>query len=345
MRRRQKSVSARISPHQLELLRQAAGEGTLLILTHDNPDPDALAAGKALATLFESAWSIPSKLAYSGLVGRAENKAVLRLLTPEWQQVETLEDWSKYSAIAMVDTQPGGGNNSLPAAATPQIVIDHHQWASSKMDRVQWVDIRTDVGATVSIVYLYLEAMGIEPDAQLATAIFYGIQTDTRGLTRSTSPIDQEVYFKMLPRLDREKLVKVESAGLPREYFRTFVKGLQSAQVFGSVVVSYLGQMPRPDFTAEMADTLARLENTQAALCLGYHGDKMYLSLRIVPHLDAGALIRKIIVPTGRAGGHGVMAGGRVSLAGQPPDALANEIIKRFLENVKDLGGPPETLL
>lgn len=345
MPRRRKLASVRMSPRQLEPLRQAAGTGPLLILTHDNPDPDALAAGKALATLFERAWGIPSKLAYSGLVARAENKAVLRLLTPEWQQVETLEDWSKYSAVALVDTQPGGGNNSLPAVVTPQIVIDHHQWVSAEMDRVQWVDIRTEIGATACIVYLYLEAMGIEPDAQLATAIFYGIQTDTRSLTRSTSPIDQEVYFKMLARLDREKLVRVENAGLPREYFRTFVKGLQSAQVFGNVVVSYLGEMPRPDFTAELADTLARLENTQAALCLGYHDDKMYLSLRTVPHLDAGALIRKIIVPTGRAGGHGMIAGGRVSLAGQPPDALANEMIRRFLEIMKDLGGPPETLL
>jgi nanoRNase/pAp phosphatase (c-di-AMP/oligoRNAs hydrolase) len=345
MHRRQKLASARVSPRRLDLLRQTAGSGPLLILTHDNPDPDALAAGKALATLFERAWNIPSKLAYSGLVARAENKAMLQLLTPEWQQVETLDDWPQYSAIALVDTQPGGGNNSLPSAATPQIVIDHHQRASAEINKVQWVDIRTDIGATVCIIYLYLEAVGIEPDAQLATAIFYGIQTDTRGLTRSTSPIDQEIYFKMLPLLDRKKLVEVENAGVPREYFRTFVKGLQSAQVFGNVVVSYLGEMHRPDFTAELADALVRLENTQAALCLGYHDAKMYLSLRTVSNLDAGTLIRKVIMATGRAGGHGMTAGGRVPLEGESPDALANEIIKRFLEVMANLGGLPESLI
>jgi nanoRNase/pAp phosphatase (c-di-AMP/oligoRNAs hydrolase) len=322
---------------RLEQLRAAAGNGPVLILTHDNPDPDALASGKALAQLFQQTWGISSQLAYSGLVARAENMAMLHLLTPEWRPLEGVGDWGRYSAIALVDTQPGAGNNRLPPEVIPQIVIDHHHPLRSALESVPYVDIQTEIGSTVSIVYLYLEAARVYPDAQLATAIFYGIQTDTRGLTRGSSPLDQEIYFKMLPLIDRERLIQVEQAGLPREYFRAFVSGLQSARVYGHTVVSYLGAIHRPDFVAELADILIRLDNSRAVLCMGYHGATLYLSMRTAsPDYDAGSLIQKVIAGSGRAGGHGVMAGGQVPLADRSPDPIAAEIERQFISLMKD---------
>ena len=103
-----------VSQARLLELRKAAGPGPVLIMTHDNPDPDGLASGKALAVLLESAWQIPYHMVYSGLIARSENIAMLRLLTPEWEHVDTLEDLDKFSALALVDTQPTAGNNSLP---------------------------------------------------------------------------------------------------------------------------------------------------------------------------------------------------------------------------------------
>jgi nanoRNase/pAp phosphatase (c-di-AMP/oligoRNAs hydrolase) len=311
----------------------------VLILTHDNPDPDALASGLALSYLFQQAWGISSQLAYSGLVTRAENQAMLHLLTPEWQHFETLGEQEKYTSIALVDTQPGAGNNSLPLEIVPQIVIDHHHPLRSALEKVRYVDIQTQAGSTVSLVYSYLEAAGITPDARLATAVFYGIQTDTRGLTRGSSPLDQEIYFKLLPQIDRELLVQIEQAGLPREYFRAFVRGLQSARVYRRTVVSYLGAMHRPDFVAELADELIRLENTQAVLCMGYHGGTLYLSLRTaLPDRDAGSLIQSVILGLGRAGGHGAMAGGQVPLIDQSPDQIAAEIERRFVSLMEETG-------
>ena len=271
-------------------------------------------------------------MAYSGLVARAENKAMLRLLTPEWQPLEAVGAWEQYPAIALVDTQPGAGNNSLPPDIVPRIVIDHHQPLRSELKKVPHVDIQTDVGSTVSIVYSYLEAAGIEPDARLATAIFYGIQTDTRGLTRGSSPLDQQIYFKMLPLIDRQLYIQVEQAGLPRDYYRAFVGGLQAAKVYHHTVVSYLGEMHRPDFMAELADVLIRLENMQAVICMGYHGATLYLSVRTAsPDLEAGSLIQNVIRGFGRAGGHGVMAGGQVPLAGRSPEEIAMELERRFV--------------
>lgn len=347
--RRDNTPGQDIGPERLEQLRLAAGAGPVLILTHDNPDPDALASGKVLATLLEQAWGIRSRLMYCGVVSRAENQAMLKLVTPGWEAVDTLDgldDTGRYSAVALVDSQPGAGNNSLPSGVIPGIVIDHHNPPAPELSNVRFVDVRTHVGATVSLVYQYLEAAGLEPDEQLATAIFYGIQTDTRSLTRSSSPVDQRIYFQMLERIDRDLLVQVEQAGLPREYFQAFVRGLQAARVIGGVVVSYLGSIHRPDFAAELADILVRLQDARAVLCMGYHNSTLYLSMRISdPALDAGSLIQQVMVEGGHAGGHGMIAGGRVSLADNAPDVLAVEIERRFLQVMDEDGRPVETLL
>ncbi|MEW5870014.1 MAG: DHH family phosphoesterase [Chloroflexota bacterium] len=329
-----------IDAKRLEQLRTAAGNGPVLILTHDNPDPDAMAAGKALATLLEKAWGIACHLVYQGLVARAENKAMLSLLVPEWKQADVIADMEQYSAIALVDTQPGAGNNSLPDRVPPQIVFDHHHPVRQGLDRVKFVDVRPTVGATVSLIYLYLDAAGIKPDADLATAIFYGIQADTRSLSRGDSPTDQAVYFRMLEVMDRQKLVQVEQAGLPRDYFRAFSKGLQAARVYGKVVTVYLGAMHRPDFAAEIGDMLIRMDGVRAVLCQGYFQKKMQLSLRTRDlEDDAGLVIQQIVVAPGRAGGHGMAAGGQVPLVEeQAADEVAADVEARFLRLMGETG-------
>jgi nanoRNase/pAp phosphatase (c-di-AMP/oligoRNAs hydrolase) len=328
-----------IDEDALRQLQNATRGGPVLILTHDNPDPDALASGKALATLLDYKWGISSSLKFNGLIARAENKAMLKILVPEWQKEDNLTHLEDYAAIALVDTQPGAGNNSLPDNLHPQIVIDHHHPVREGLDKVLYVDMRPEVGATVSLLFQHLEAAGITPDPTLATAMFYGIQTDTQGLSRGTAPLDQYVYFKLLSLLDRDKLIQVERAGLSRDYFRAFNKGLQNARIYGHVVIANLGKIHRPDFVAEMADLLIRLNEAQASLCLGYHQTTLYFSLRTEPSgLDAGFLVQKIIFPPGKAGGHGTMAGGQIDLEGKDYNQVCNALIARFLNTMNDKG-------
>ena len=331
-----------ISPldnNQLHRLRNIAGAGPVLILTHDNPDPDALAAGKAFATLLKSAWNIPSRLLYSGLVLRAENRALLNLLTPEWGHSETLTNLEQYSSVALIDTQPGAGNNRFPTNHIPQIVIDHHHPLRQTLNKIPYIDVQPEIGATVTLMYQYLEAARVLPDSDLATAMFYGLKTDTRGLSRGTSPDDIAVYLRLLAQIDHNKLIQVEQAGLSQEYFRAFSQGLHAAQVYNQSVVAYLGPMHRPDLAAEMADLLIRLEKARAVLCLGIHEKTLHLSIRTEPlGQGVGLLVQQVIVSPGKAGGHGTMAGGQVPLDGQNVDYLVNEIISRFLKTMQETG-------
>lgn len=335
-----------VDQNHLCQLRAAAGSGPVLILTHDNPDLDALASGKALAALLWEAWGIPSRLVYSGLVAWAENRAMLRHLTPEWEHADTLRGLEQYSALALVDTQPTAGNNRLPASHVPHIVLDHHHPFRKALRAVPYADVRPEIGATVSLVYLYLEAAGVEPDPLLATAMFYGLKVDTLGLSRGASPTDEAVYVKLLSWVDRRKLIQVEQARLPRVYFGAFYHGLEAARLHGQAIVAYLGPVHRPDLPAEIADLLIRLEGARAALCLGRYGDTLHLSLRTVSlSQDAGLLIQEIVLPSGRAGGHGTMAGGQVLITGQDVRTLVAGIEGRYLAALGETGDGEDLLV
>lgn len=313
-------------------LHKVAGKGPVLILTHDNPDPDALASGKALSFLLKETWNIPSRLVYSGLVARAENQAMLNQLTPEWEYSGKLPDLKDFSAVAQVDTQPGAGNNRLNTIQPAHIVIDHHHPVREMIEGVPYADVRTDIGATVTMLYQYLDAARLQPDPLLATAMFYGLKTDTRGLSRGSSSADEVAFVRLLHRLDQRELSKVELASLSREYFRSLSRGLHEAGVHGRAIISRLGNMLQPDFAAEMADILIRLEGVHAALCLGQHDETLHVSLRTDQRQNAGLIIQKVVIPPGKAGGHGTMAGGQIPLAGQEIEQLLASIEKRFLD-------------
>ena len=179
----------------------------------------------------------------------------------------------------------------------------------------------------------------------LATALFYGIKTDTLGLVRGASPADVAAYFYLQPLVDVEALVAIERAQVPVEYFQRLDAALHSAQVYGNVVTSFVGPMRRPDLAAEMADLLLRLRGMQWAICIGSYKNELVLSIRTRSgRPGAGQLAQAIVGEQGTAGGHGTMAGGQVPLRGADPEQLARELVQRALQRLsvsaEDAGEP-----
>lgn len=310
-----------------------------MITTHENPDPDALAAGKAINTLIHATWGISTKLIYSGEVGRAENRAMLKILTPEWIHTDHWNDYSKFSCVVFVDCQPGPRNRIPINVGLPIAVIDHHCPITKEAQQADFVDIRPDIGSSVTMIYQYLHAAQVAIDPALATAMFFGLRADTNGLIRGASLSDGIVYLKLLEKLDHQLLMQIQSAGLTREYYQAFFRGIQDARVHGDAIVAFLGEMHRPDLTAELADLLFRYENVQAALCSGVYGQILHFSIRTgLLDQDAGFLVQHVIFPPGQAGGHGTMAGGQIPFEGQDYHSILLNLERRFLRSVGETG-------
>ena len=314
-----------------QLFKTLDGAQSLLILTHNDPDPDAIASAVALRHLLAQRGITKSHIAYEGIVGRAENKALVRYLGHPLRRLAPLE-LRRATPIALIDTQPGAGNNALPPRAEVAVVIDHHPWREATA-MAAFADVRSDVGATSTILTEYLQAAGIDPAPSMATALFYGIKTDTLGLSRGASTADAAAYFYLQPRTDVEALIEIERAQVPIEYFRSFVATFRATRIYDNVVISYVGRMGYPDLAAEMADLLMRLEGTRWVICMGVYKNIMSLSVRTRKRRGgAERLIQAIVQEQGTAGGHGAMAGGQVPLKGQDPEALAQQFGRRALQ-------------
>lgn len=324
-----------ITRFHLMHLKQALQNGPVLITTHDNPDPDALAAGKAINYLINLKWDIPTKLVYTGLIGRAENREMLKRLTPEWAHFDTWEDRSGFTCVVFIDCQPGSRNINPVGEDLPMLVIDHHYPITDQSQHAIYTDIRPDVGSTVTMIYQYLDAAKVPIDPILATAMFFGLRADTNGLSRGSTIHDGIVYVKLLEKFDEQLLLKIESAGLAQEYYQAFNQGMQNARIYGKAIIAYLGSMHRPDLTAELVDLLFRYEGVHAALCSGVYEQELHFSIRTgLLDQDASLLVQNVIFPPGKAGGHGIMAGGQIPLDGMPTTNLVTKLEKRFLESV-----------
>jgi nanoRNase/pAp phosphatase (c-di-AMP/oligoRNAs hydrolase) len=317
------------------LIQYARSHKRALILTHDNPDPDSIAAGVALAHLLEKLAGVEAIVAYGGIVGRAENRALIRVLRLPVIPVSRVV-FDDHDLICMVDTQPEQGNHSLPARHFPDVVIDHHpERPDSHLAPIS--DVGGPIGATSTVVAEYFRASGLKLSAQVATALFYGIKADTRDLGRQTTKQDVDAYLWLFPLVDKDALAEIEHPKLPEEYFRLYHTAIERAVVYDDAVVCDLGEIYAPDMVAEVAERFSFLEDVKWSLAFGEYEDAIYYSLRTSDRrMNAGRLIREVIeAKGGSAGGHGTMAGARLpvkELSGAATRRIREELVRDFLD-------------
>ena len=320
-----------------ELKAALEGGSCLIVLTHDNPDPDALASAFALFKLVASFDSLVVRIGFGGIVGRAENRTMVKVLSLPVTPARDLS-FGDGDLVALVDTQPGTGNNSLPTGWDPAIVIDHHP-LRLETKRARYADVRPGFGTTCTIMMEYLEAAGLELEGSLATALYYGIQSETQDLGRESTRKDLKATLTLAKSADRLLISRIRYPKLSPAYFRSLHRSLERTRTRGSVVICSLGKLDYPDLVAELADFYLRREGATWSICLGRFGDDLLISIRTT-ELDAaaGSLLGSVVGSDGSAGGHGMIAGARIplgDLSAEDARMKGEEIVNRF---IKELG-------
>ena len=332
------NVTAKTQRNLTKLAAVLDGAKSLLIVLQNNPDPDAIAAAMALRRLAHHLAGLSASIAHAGEVGRAENRALVHYLRLNLRPLPDL-DVRQFDRIAMVDTQPGTGNNALPEGANPHIVIDHHP-CRRETRRASFYDVRRAYGATATILTEYLAGARIQPDAKLATALLYGIRSDTQDLGSDSARVDIEAIELLFPLANKRILSNIQRGQVARGYWRMLADAIRNAEVFPGVVVTSLGRVENADMIAEVADLLLRDEQTQWTLAYGLSDDTLLLSMRTSREgSHAHRVMRRIVAGRGTGGGRDYRAGGQIPLKSASASRLRQleESIRRRLLRALDL--------
>ncbi len=313
-----------------ELAGLLKNNSSLLIVMQDNPDPDSIASAMALRRLANAVAKLKCSITHGGTVGRGENRALVNYLNLNTLHCDQVK-FEQYDLIAIVDTQPDTGNNSLPQNTTPQIVFDHHPF--KKTTRLcEFYDVRREYGATSTILLEYLQQAGLTPNVPLATALLYAIRSDTQDLGREATKADIRAMELLFPISNKRMLSEIQRGSVPKEYFRILSEALQNARVHKKSIVTHIGQVNNPDMIGEVADLFLREEKTIWTMCTGFFDGKLLISIRTSQEKNrADKAVKFIVARKGTGGGHLTYAGGQIPL--KKDSESKRQKLKQSIEN------------
>ena len=225
----------------------------VLILLHNDPDPDALASGLALRNVLHRTKTTAIIGAVEG-VTRPENLRMVNLLDIHVEAV-TAQAVKEYSRVAMVDVQPHYFGGLITHA---DLVIDHHPEQPGYT--AVFKDIRPDYGSTSTILTEHLRAVDVNISERTATAMLYAIKSDTLFFNRQTNRVDIEAFSYLYPLADAALIRKMEGAEITEERLDYVLKAHAYGRLLDQVFCAFLGPSAREDFIPYIADFFLQLE-------------------------------------------------------------------------------------
>jgi nanoRNase/pAp phosphatase (c-di-AMP/oligoRNAs hydrolase) len=278
------------------------GADSVLILLQDDPDPDAIASGLALRQVL-GRHKQTAVLGSFGRITRPENLAMTRLLEIGVEPIESA-DLERFDRIAVVDMQPPHVRTPLPRV---DLVIDHHPEQTGYEATIR--DVRPSYGATATMLVEYLLCRGNNVGTRLATALLYGIKSDTFLLGRETNAWDVEAFSYLYPLANHNLLRRIERPELPPTAIDALGRALRTRRVRDKVAFVFLGSVEREDLIPQIADFCLQFEGVEWAVVSGIFESDLVISVRNVGYVKAaGKVLKDAFGGIGAAGGHGSMA-------------------------------------
>ena len=309
----------------------------VLILLHNDPDPDAMASALALRNVLRRTKATAIIGAVQG-VTRPENLRMANLLDINVDTI-SLASLKEYDRVALVDVQPHYFGGLVDRV---DLVIDHHPEQAGYA--AVFKDIRADYGSTSTILTEHLRAVDVSISERTATAMLYAIKSDTLFFNRQTNRVDLEAFSYLYPLADATMIRKMEGAEITSERLDYVMKAHQRGALLDQVFCAFLGQTPREDFIPYVADFFLQLEDVKWTIVAGIVNESMVISVRNMGYSkNAGEFVRRAFADVGSAGGHHAMAKAVVpmrafrdkfgELAAQEIGAKLHELIAQFLQH------------
>jgi nanoRNase/pAp phosphatase (c-di-AMP/oligoRNAs hydrolase) len=305
----------------------------VLIMLHNDPDPDAMASGLALRNILRRTKTTAIIGAIQG-VTRPENLRMVNLLDIHVDAI-TYESVKEFDRVAMVDVQPHYFGGAIDRV---DLVIDHHPEQPGYT--AVFKDVRADYGSTSTILTEHLRAVDVNISERTATAMLYAIKSDTLFFNRQTNRVDLEAFSYLYPLADAALIRKMEGAEITLERLDYVLKAYRGGTLTDQVYCAFLGPSPREDFIPYVADFFLQVEDAKWTVIAGVVGETLIVSVRNLGYSkNAGEFVRRVFSDIGSAGGHRAMAKAVVPMRAfreKFGDLTADEITARLHEFVKD---------
>jgi len=289
---------------KIRQLRAIVGENDrIAIVLQDDPDPDAMASAIALRTLLGRNKLTTPIFAFKP-VTRPENRTMTHLLEIEVVSADT-RTLQEFDKIAMVDVEPPYFGDRLPRA---DIVIDHHPGYASGV--AQFEDVRVEYGSTATIMTEYLISAEEKISERLATALLYGIRSDTLALSRRVTDHDVQAFVHLYPLANYNLLRQIDRPELPVSFARILARSLSRLTVSDGLIAIHLGPVERDDLIVQVADFCLQFEGVEWVAVAGKLGSNLVVAVRTqgVGRGNAGEMAKRLFGDIGSAGGHRNMA-------------------------------------
>ncbi len=301
-----RSLGAR-SGQLLELLRKT--DRWLIMM---NADPDALASAMALRRIMARRVAAVD-CAQINEISRPDNLTMIKTLRIPVQRL-TPNVAAQYDRFALVDSQPHHHAGFQGYAFS--LIIDHHPLSEQHPVQADFVDIQPAYGATSSLLTEYLQGFKIRPGELLATALLYGIKTDTQSFERQF--LDSDVRaFRYLSRFANHSLLrKISRSEFRLEWLKYFSLAFRKLRVARDCLHVFMGQLDSPDILVILADFFLRVYGISWTVTCGVCNDNLVLIFRGDGlRKDMGKIASALFGDSGSAGGHATMARAEVPLA------------------------------
>ena len=276
---------ARVQQYQ----RYFADADRVLILLHNDPDPDALASGLALRNLLRRTKTTAIIGAMQG-VTRPENLRMANMLDIHVERI-TPASFEEFERIATVDVQPHYFGGLLDRA---DLVIDHHPEQPGYS--AVFKDIRADYGSTSTILTEHLRAVDVNISERTATAMLYAIKSDTLFFARHTNRVDLEAFTFLYPLADAALIRKMEGAEITLERLEYVTRASQGGIMREQVFSAFIGEAPREDFIPYTADFFLQLEDVKWTIVAGVVNGSLIVSVRNLGYSQERRGIRQAVV-------------------------------------------------
>ncbi len=288
----------------VELLKQAPDE--VFIQPHNVPDPDAIAASFGLQVLLSNL-NIETVIVYEQELAKANSLRMLELFDIEMKppsQVSTLgeEDWT-----VLVDVQKQNAN--LTDLVTDEVAcIDHHK--DNGFSDYRFKDVRAEYGSCSAIIADYWKDADMPVPVNVATALLYGIRSDTDGLSRGVSLEDIDAYYRLYGRADMSRITELDNNSIHISVLKNYSIAFDTVEVYGRIGFLCL-ESNDDSLLGSAGDILLSVQDVDIVVAYAVRSNGLKYSIRSIdPDVDAAELVRHMVGTCGVGGGHQTMAGG-----------------------------------